>query len=178
MDRVSGLKYCAIIFCVLILSLKPQKSFSQGPGGDFGFGLILGEPLGGTIKYWTSQTNAIVGDVGASYFGEPRFDVDYLWHFYSFRSRIVALHAGIGAAVGFGNGYYDIIYARDIEGHPFYYRAYYNSNVGFGVRAIFGLEIYPRRTPLEFFIEAGPLIGISPAFGVGWDLAAGVRFYP
>jgi hypothetical protein len=43
---------------------------------------------------------------------------------------------------------------------------------------MFGLNVIPRRTPLEFFLEVGPLIGITPAFGVAVDWAIGVRFYP
>ena len=42
---------------------------------------------------------------------------------------------------------------------------------------MFGLNIIPKRTPLEFFLEVGPLIGLYP-FGVAVDIAAGVRFYP
>jgi hypothetical protein len=154
--------------------------YAQRPPGDFGFGLILGDPLGGTIKYWVSPTNALVADIGESYFGVPRIDVDYLWHFNSFNSRVVLLYGGIGGAVGFGYGYryYGVFYNGDGEGRPFYYRAYSSSTVGIGVRAIFGLNIVPKRTPLEFFIEAGPLLGIVPTFGVGFDLAVGVRFYP
>lgn len=169
---------CALLFMLTALS---SQLFAQGPAGkDFGFGLILGDPLGATIKYWTSPTNALVADIGESYFGSPRIDVDYLWHFNSFNSHVVNIYGGIGGAVGFGTGYgyYGVFYKKDFEGHPFYYRSYYNSEVGFGIRAIFGLNIVPRRTPLEFFVEAGPLIGISPAFGVGFDFALGVRFYP
>jgi hypothetical protein len=164
---------------LLFLSLHPKDSFSQGPeGNDFGFGFILGEPLGGTVKYWINPVNALVADIGESYFGSPRIDLDYLWHFYSFRSHVAALYAGVGGAVGFGNGYYGVFYARDENGHLFYDRAYYNSNVGFGLRAIFGLNIIPHRTPLEFFLELGPLFGITPAFGVNLDFAVGMRFYP
>ncbi|MFI5263194.1 MAG: hypothetical protein ACHQM6_01620 [Candidatus Kapaibacterium sp.] len=156
-----------------------SRIYAQRPPGDFGFGLILGDPLGGTIKYWTSPTNALVADIGESYFGVPRIDVDYLWHFNSFNSRVVLLYGGIGGAVGFGYdyGYYGVFYSRG-EGRPFYYRYGTTSSVGIGVRAIFGLTIVPKRTPLEFFLEAGPLLGIVPTFGVGFDLAVGVRFYP
>jgi hypothetical protein len=166
-----------LIYC--LLTFLASSLYAQRPAGDFGFGLILGDPLGGTVKYWVNATNAIDADIGESYFGAPRIDVDYLWHFNSFNSRVVLLYGGIGGAVGFGSGYgyYGVFYKRDDEGHPFYYRTY-NSDVGFGIRAIFGLNIVPKRTPLEFFIQAGPLIGILPAFGVGFDLALGVRFYP
>ena len=169
-----------LLFLALLLSV--ETAHAQGPQGkDFGFGLILGEPTGGTIKYWLNTENALVGDVGYSYFGAPRFDVDYLWHFHAFNSNIVKLYAGFGGAIGFGRGYYGIFYKRKYyyvdEDYPFYYRGYYNTDIGFAIRAMFGLNIIPRKTPLEIFLEAGPLIGIYP-FGVAFDLAIGVRFYP
>src|SRR5476651_1846790 len=97
-----------IAYCfLLIFGLNGISSsiYAQRPSGDFGFGLILGDPLGGTIKYWVSPTGALVGDIGESFFGVPRIDVDYLWHFNSFNSHVVLLYGGIGGAVGFGYGY-------------------------------------------------------------------------
>src|ERR1051325_3668846 len=76
---LNGVKLCSLLLLLMIMS---SSSRAQGPQGkDFGFGLILGEPLGGTVKFWTSAENAIVGDIGASYFGSPRIQGDYLWHF-------------------------------------------------------------------------------------------------
>ena len=162
------------LFLLFLGILSPNISKAQGPGGgSFGFGLILGEPLGGTIKIWTSSKNAFVFDIGESYFGSPRLDGDYLWNFNAFRSRIVEFYAGLGLAVGFGEG--DVIlYKRGP--HDFYVRN--GTDIGLGARAIFGLDIVPERMPLEFFVEAGPLLGVSPGFGVGFDFALGVRFYP
>src|SRR5579872_1137096 len=88
--------------CLLFI---PSLLRAQGPEGkSFGFGLILGEPLGGTVKFWTSYDNAFVGDIGASYFGSPRIQADYLWHFDPFHSHIVKMYAGPGLAIGFGQG--------------------------------------------------------------------------
>ena len=176
---ISRFTFC----CAFVLMLNGSSSslFAQGPEGkDFGFGLILGEPTGGTIKYWLNSENALVGDIGYSYFGAPRIDIDYLWHFHAFKSNIVKLYAAFGGAVGFGNGYYGVFYKHNHyneEDHPFYYRGYGTSDIGFGIRAMFGLNIIPKRTPLEFFLEVGPLIGISP-FVAAMDAAVGVRFYP
>src|SRR5437764_15326859 len=101
------MKRNTIALAICLLSLFSVNSVrAQGPEGkDFGFGLILVEPLGGTIKYWTNPVNAIVGDIGASYFGATRLQVDYLWHFNPFQSTIVKMYAGPGLAIGFGNGH-------------------------------------------------------------------------
>jgi hypothetical protein len=152
--------------------LIPLISHAQGPEGkDFGFGLILGQPLGGTIKYWTNPTNALVADIGSSYFGALRLQVDYLWHFNPFQSTIVKMYAGPGLALGFGAGH-EVFFDR--HGHEFVTT---DNGTGVGIRAIFGLNVIPRRTPLEMFLEVGPLIGITPT-GVGLDLGVGIRFYP
>ena len=165
---------------LLILSLVVfQKiTYAQGPmGRDFGFGIVLGEPLGGTVKFWTAPDQAFVGSIGGSYFGAPRLGLDYLWHFDAFHSGVVKMYAGPGLAIGFGQGYYYWFYGKHGKyGDVFYYRE--PGTTGIAMRVVLGLNIIPRRTPIELFLEAGPLIGISPGFGTAFDLAAGIRFYP
>lgn len=147
--------------------------FAQSPGGkSFGFGIILGEPTGGTLKFITSYENAFVVDIGTSYYGSPRINVDYLWHFDAFNSNIALLYAGPGGVIGIG------------EGRGFWYKdkndRFYreSNNVGIGMRGIFGINVIPERTPLEFFLEFGVLVGFVPDFGSGVDAALGMRFYP
>ncbi len=161
-----------VLIAFVMLASVPVSAQAQGPEGkDFGFGIILIQPLGGTIKYWTSPTNAFVADIGSSYFGALRLQFDYLWHFNPFHSYIVKMYAGPGLAIGFGAG-------REIfvnqHGDEFVTS---DNSTGVGIRAIFGINVIPQRTPLEMFFELGPLIGISPT-GVGLDLALGIRFYP
>ena len=148
--------------------------YSQGPGGkSFGFGLILGEPVGATIKYWTDKDNAFVGDIGGnSYYGSLRVSGDYLWHFNAFNSQIVNMYAGPGVVLGLGDSF----------GGGWWYKGrkweYTRGSAAIGVRGIFGINIIPRRTPLEIFLEVGPLISISPGVFSTLDAAVGVRFYP
>ncbi len=159
---------------VSLLLLATVSLSAQGPRNkDFGFGIILGEPTGGTVKFWLNRENAITASIGASYFGSPRIGGDYLWHFNAFNSSVVKLYAGPGVALGFG------------EGKGFWYKEGKNkffvregSDLGFAFRGIFGVNIVPNNTPLEIFFELGPLVGVSPAFGSAFDAAVGVRFYP
>ncbi|MBK6290330.1 MAG: hypothetical protein IPH85_13035 [Ignavibacteria bacterium] len=149
---------------------------AQGPKGkDFGFGIVLGEPLGLTLKYWTSKENAWQGSIGASYFGAPRVQVDYLWHLNVFKSDVVKLIAGPGAGIGFGHEGSGFWY-KDKGQKYWYYRD--DADFGIGVRVITGINIIPRNTPIEIFLELGPNIGIYPDFGVGLDAGVGIRFYP
>lgn len=159
-----------ILIEVLFVLICFSSSFAQSPGGkNFGFGIIMGEPTGGTLKFFSNRNNAFVIDFGSSYFGSPRIGMDYLWQFSAFNSNIANLYAGAGGVIGFG------------KGHGFYYEDKYireRNNAGFGARGVFGVNIIPRRTPLEIFFEVGVLVAVIPDFGSSADVGLGMRFYP
>ena len=153
----------------LALMLGSAKCLAQGPGGkDFGFGLVLIDPLGATIKLWINPVNALIIDIGASDFGPTRLGADYLWHFEAFKSRIVKMYAGPGLALAFGNGN-GPFGGRELDRG--------DNNAGVGVRVMFGVNVIPERTPLEMFFELGPLVGLSQS-GAHLDVGLGIRFYP
>lgn len=160
---------CAIVFS----TVTPLKA--QGPlGRELGLGISLGNPLGATLKYWTSPTTALVAAIGADYFGSPRLNLDYHFHFNSFNSSVVKMYAGPGLAIGFGSGRSYLWYKKGKD----YYFIRDEGETGIGARVLFGLNIIPHNSPIEMFLELGPLIGISPAFGASFDAAIGIRFYP
>jgi len=161
-----------IIAASLLTSFIPQMVRAQGPEGkSFGFGIILGTPLGVTVKLWTASDQAFVADFGGSYFGPLRLQADYLWHFDAFHSSIVKMYAGPGLGLAFGNGD-----NRFFDDHP--HPVDGPNQLGVGVRVMFGVNIIPRRTPVEIFAEIGPLIAFVPNTGVGVDGGVGIRFYP
>lgn len=166
--------FCFMIIFISLAAFESSEAQFKYSKKDFGFGIIIGEPTGLNIKYWFDSDNALVASIGASYFGSPRIGVDYLWHFDAFNSRIVNLYAGPGGAIGFGEGGKGYWYS-DKKGR-FYIRN--NNNAGLGIRGVFGINIVPNRTPMEFFLEFGTLIGLVPDFGSAVDLGIGVRFYP
>ncbi|MCX7929997.1 MAG: hypothetical protein N2663_04690 [Chlorobi bacterium] len=135
-----------------------------------GFGIILGDPTGLTLKHWVTRDQAIAASVGGSYFGSPRIGVDYMWHFNAFRSSIVSLYGDGGIALGFGKG---VRWWGD-RGYKYYDR----NETRIGVRGMFGVNVLPRGVPLEIFLELGPLVAIAPGFGSSVDVALGIRFYP
>lgn len=154
---------------ILLLTGFYTLSFAQSPmQKKIGFGILVGDPTGGTLKIWTNPVNAFVVDIGSSYFGSPRIGVDYIWHFNTFHSRIANLYAGPGGVLGVG------------EGTGFWYKNKFfrtGGNVGLGVRGVCGVNIIPENTPLEVFFELGLLVGFSPG-GSSFDAALGIRFYP
>ena len=161
-----------LVFIIMFLFITGYLTevFPQSPQRkDFGFGIIFGDPTGGTLKFWSNNHNAFVVDVGASFFGKPRIGLDYLWHFDAFNSDIAYLYAGPGGAIGFGKGdgfWYDDKFHRTRD------------EIGIGARGVFGLNVVPRNTPLEIFFEIGMLLGLVPDFGSAADVAVGMRFYP
>lgn len=162
-------KYVILIILIITISgLSKAQSYSPY-GREFGFGIMVGDPLGATLKFWTQPDNAFVVDVGASYFGSPRIGVDYLWHFNAFRSSIANLYAGPGGVLGIGegNGFYD---------NNKYHRG--GGELGLGARGVVGVNLVPRDTPLEVFFEIGVLLALAPDFGSGVDVGLGIRFYP
>jgi hypothetical protein len=163
-------KNIIIIVVILIFILDFSALHAQSPRRKtFGFGVIVGDPTGGTLKFFTQRNNAFVIDFGSSYFGSPRIGVDYLWQFNAFNSDIANLYAGAGGTIGFGRG------------DGFYYKDKYirgKNNVGLGARGILGVNFIPRRTPLEIFFEVGVLLAVTPDFGSSADVGVGMRFYP
>ncbi len=160
-----------VLAVAIFILANTQSIFAQSPQGkQFGFGIMLGDPTGATLKFWTQNENAFVVDIGSSYFGSPRIGGDYLWHFNAFHSSIANLYAGPGVVLGFGRG------------HGFWYsdEGFYarGSGTGLGVRGVFGVDVVPRDNPLEFFFEVGVLVGLAPDFGSAVDAALGLRFYP
>jgi hypothetical protein len=92
------LKTIIVVFTLLILISGFTTTEAQYSPQDkkFGFGIMLGDPTGGSAKLMLSRENALAFSLGASYFGSPRIGVDYLWHFNAFETDIANLYAGPG----------------------------------------------------------------------------------
>ena len=163
-------KYSILILAIILVSATGLKS-NPPMGRTFGAGIMIGEPTGLTAKIWASNSEAFAISVGNSYLGNLRIGVDYLWHFNAFNSQVVSLYAGPGVAVGIG------------ESGSWWYRnenkTWYKepNDIGFGVRGLFGINIIPRSTPLEFFGEIGVMVGVLPATHTNAEGAIGFGFY-
>jgi hypothetical protein len=162
-------KYLIIIILLLISSTYSEAQSFSPYGRQFGFGIMIGEPFGGTLKFWTQNNHAFVVDVGSSYFGSPRIGVDYLWHFHAFSATEANLYAGPGGVIGVGEG-------NGVFYNGRYYRE--SGNVGIGARGVMGINFVPRDAPVEGFLEIGVLLALAPKFDSGFDIGLGIRFYP
>lgn len=159
---------CAIILLSAVLLGLHGPAYAQG---KFGAGFVFGEPTGIAWKYRINQANALDGAVGFSPFDRYRVHVDYLWQSYPFHEQRLALHYGIGAAIGFGRTQYVVVNGR----YNYFLR---DQEVGFAARIPVGLSYTVPRSPIDLFLEAAPLMIFSPGTGVALDAGLGVRFFP
>jgi hypothetical protein len=159
---------------LLFLLLLPISSFAAQTG-SLGLGGIVGEPTGGSAKYWISETSAIDAAIGLQFEhrndhfcdnSDRRFDrcddhysranlhADYLWHFDPFQVNEgrLPLYVGLGARL-------------------------LTPYAEFGLRFPIGIEYLLKPIPLGIFAEVAPIFTIAPYTGGDVDGGVGVRYY-
>ncbi len=149
----------ALSAAVLASVLAPAAA--SAAGGNFGAGLILGEPSGLSLKYFFNQQNAV--DVGLSFsFNHDALYVhaDYLWHFNNLGSGAHKFlpYVGIGGRVGVhGDG--------DHGGGAI------------GARVPLGIAWMPSAAPIDVFVEISPGVNVIPETYGYIGLGLGARFF-
>jgi len=128
--------------------------------GNFGIGLILGEPTGLSAKYNLDEKNSIAGGLGWAFLeNEDRISlhIDYLYHTLDVIQTpiILKLHYGFGM--------------------HFRFREHYHSTLG--VRGVLGYNLILEEAPLEFFIELAPVFELLPSTDLSLDGGIGARYY-
>jgi hypothetical protein len=159
-----------LLFLILLCMVIPsEKSDAQQP--KVGFGFILGEPTGISIKYWTSKTTAFDFGLGVS-IGGDRIAMDY-GQYYD------------GSRIHFHFDY--LLHVVNVIGSTDEYPIYYGLGVRFNsgggynnslaVRFVTGLAWMPTETPIDMFVEFVPSLQLTPQPGFAIDSAIGVRYY-
>lgn len=120
-----------------------------------GFGIVAGDPIGGTAKLWLDDDYAV--DFGVGFSGDTVLWGDLLYHAWNLLPQ--PEEGKLGVYFGAGPR---LETADDPE---------------FGVRTIAGLSWRITRQPIEFFIEAGPVFRMTPSGGVDADGGVGLRLY-
>ena len=147
----------------------------RGRGGNFGAGISLGDPMGGSIKYFMAANHAIQADIGWAplHHGHGRLGFDYLWHPGTFVSNstldfLPYLGLGLGMMFWAGRYYY---------GHRRYDR-YDSGGVAMFLRApILGIGFHWKKAPLDTMFEGSwsPYL-IYPDLAHG-DFSFKIRYY-
>ncbi len=165
---------CFVAVLALSLLCGSARASAQPRLKSFGFGLILGDPTGLTLKGMLGSANAWDAAIGSSWFGNIQIHGDYLWNIDLFSSRKAGLYMGIGGALGLGRG--NGVLVKGKKGNWYYYDDEHATALG--VRGVAGLNFAPFNPPVEFFVELAPLFGLTPVTGTGLQVAAGIRYFP
>lgn len=125
---------------ILILFVLCLASNAFPQKGDFGIGLILGNPTAFSIKWWTGNKSAIDASLGYHYgdMNHLHLNSDLLLHLWTFEKEqdLIRIYFGPGAGLGF------------------------ISDLSITVRAPVGAGLYLHNLPLELFAELVPLLQI------------------
>lgn len=143
---------------MLCTVLTAPKVMAQTSNGDFGLGVILGEPTGLSAKLYMGNSRAV--DFGAAWsFGNNasmHLHADYLIHRFdliSVDSGQLPLYYGVGARVRLSD------------------------DAQMGIRIPIGLSYYLPNDPLEFFFEIVPIVDIAPKTTFSGNGGFGIRYY-
>jgi hypothetical protein len=156
-----------VIACLLALGLvaaAPRPA--RASAGDFGLGLILGDPTGLSGKYFISRTSAVDFAVGVGFVDGTALHVhvDYLVHLARLAAQsafVLDLTLGVGPKLRIhGSG------KRGGGGFT-----------AFGPRVPIGLAMGLNGAPVDLFLEVAPGFSIVPGVGFFIDVGLGARYY-
>lgn len=150
--------FILILTCIFIgVELNTaQAQTAINNSGKFGIGAMLGEPTGVSVKSWLSNNTAF--DVGAAWSLAGRNEAlhmhsDFLLHSWFERNEQQAFYYGLGGR---------IIFADDAQA---------------GVRVPIGLNYVFETIPFDLFIEAVPILDLTPEVEFAGNGAVGIRYY-
>lgn len=129
--------------------------------GHFGAGITLGEPIGGSVKYWFNDSIAVDGALGWS--SHDHADVylhsDLLWHDF----HLFPVSSG-RLPIYFGGG----VLARFRSGN-------YGNQVG--IRVPVGVSYMFDNIPVDIFAEVAPALDVSPFVRGEITGGVGIRYW-
>lgn len=145
-----------ILLTILILFITNVNAQDRG----FGLGIMVGQPTGISGKNWVSSSNAF--DFGFGYAFVPKnsrinVHVTYLWYNFNVinSTERFPLYFGIGGR---------------IKSHEI-------ADSKIGVRGVIGIVWLPRSAPFDVFLEAAPILNLTPSTSFEMDAAIGARYF-
>lgn len=150
--KTSSLRLMLILVFAAPLAAVPCSAQDRG---ELGAGVVLGDPTGGTVKYWLNKTQALEAGVGFS--GDLALWAGTSWH-----SWTILPQPKQGKLAGY----------LSLGG-----RLETDDDAEFGVRTLLGASYRLPRDPVEVFLEAGPVFRFTPKGGVEADVGLGLRYY-
>lgn len=131
---------------------------SAAAQGNFGLGIIIGEPTGVSAKLWITDRTAIDAAAAWSFSNEAAFHLhaDYLFHNFDLitvEKGKLPVHFGIGA------------------------RAKFEHDSKIGVRIPIGLTYIFDGAPVDIFFEVVPILDLAPDTEFTANAAVGIRYF-
>ena len=144
-----------MVIAVMAMMLFAGSAVSQG---NFGMGVILGEPTGVSAKLWLTDRTAIDAAAAWSFSHEAALHLhaDYLLHNFDLitvEQGRLPVHFGIGGRVKF------------------------EDDSRFGIRIPVGLTYIFDGAPIDIFFEVVPILDLVPDTDFDLNAAIGARFF-
>lgn len=157
----------ALSFGLFALDAAGARAQSSG---DFGLGIIIGDPTGVSGKYLLSPDHAIDGAVGFGIIGDENFQAhaDFLWQFrvQTWRTAALDLYLGVGPKIGIREG------GGGPPGRPGRDEAFL-----LGARGPFGVSVTFLEAPFDVFVEVAAGLWIIEDVDLHVDVAIGGRYW-
>ena len=161
----------ALFLALFTVVAASPSATAQEEKGLFGIGIIVGEPIGVSAKYYLSNDTAIDAAVGTALAqGGLHAHSDFLWHPYVLEKQdafVLPFYVGPGVRLLFDN--------RDRGEEDVFH---------IGLRAVVGVLFDFRNVPLDVFIEVAPIADYrisndanEDGFGFAINAGAGVRYW-
>jgi len=166
----------ALAGIVVACALGAAPRTARADGGPFGIGLIIGSPVGVSMKYYLgSSDQAIAGAVGGAFAGADGIHVhaDYLWHpvmLTTDEAFNLPLHVGAGIRL--------LDHDRDRGAGED------DEDFHIGLRAPVGVTFDFTSIPLDVFLEVALILDFRSSdnhdgdtLGLDLNAGVGVRYY-
>ena len=145
-----------LLALILIVFALNNDSLYAKEKGSLGAGVVLGDPIGPTVKYWFNPDMAI--DFGLGFEKDFTIYADFLWHIWTiFPQPPTGKLAGY---LGLGLRFEE----KSVDDK-------------FGFRAVTGAAYWIASHPIEVYLELAPVFQVTPDTGTDFDVGIGVRYY-
>ena len=150
------MKRLSIVLFLFITFFVSNSTSAQDK--NIGLGIIVGEPTGVSIKYWTSSTTAFDGALAWSFIDGGAFHIhaDYIFHnlnLIRISGTKIPFYYGIGGRIKTAN------------------------KTQIGVRVPLGLIYMFNNAPVDIFFEVVPILDLAPKTDFRINAAIGARYF-